>query len=150
MRGQNAVVSRGAVRIPPPASPAAAIPAGAQLKLPGISPFVTLTKDFYRVDTALMGPKVDATTWRLKIHGKGVTRPLTLSFEDLLGRELIERDAGLYRYVSACKWVQDIELTAFASYDPYWVKRGWAKQGSVKTEFRIDTTSPSPARRPAL
>lgn len=62
MRGQSAVASRGAVRIPPPASPAAAIPARAQLKIRGISLFVTPNKDFYRVDTALMVPKVDAST----------------------------------------------------------------------------------------
>ena len=33
---------------------------------------------------------------------------------------------GLYGYVSATKWLVDIELTTFDAYDPYWVQRGWA------------------------
>ncbi|WP_434091608.1 molybdopterin-dependent oxidoreductase, partial [Streptomyces anulatus] len=52
-------------------------------------------KAFYRVDTALVVPKADADTWRLRIHGRGVARPVTLTFEDLLRRELIERDITL-------------------------------------------------------
>lgn len=45
---------------------------------------------------------------------------------------------GLYGYVGACKWLVDIELTTFAAYDPYWVKRGWSKEAPVKTASRID------------
>ncbi|MFE9370576.1 molybdopterin-dependent oxidoreductase [Streptomyces sp. NPDC006711] len=237
-RGQGAVASRGRVVIPPPASAARPVPTGAVLHTPGISPFVTPTTDFYRVDTALVIPKVDATQWRMRIHGKGVSRPLTLTFQDLLGRPLIERDItlacvsnevggpyvgnarwigvplagllkeagvrppsrggpadqlvarsvdgmtigtpvedimdgrdamlavgmngeplpfvhgfpvrmvvpGLYGYVSACKWLQDLELTTFDAYDSYWVKRSWAKKAPIKTESRIDT--PKPFARP--
>ncbi|MFE2423300.1 molybdopterin-dependent oxidoreductase [Streptomyces hokutonensis] len=236
--GQNAVASRNKVVLPRPTSAAAAVPRGAQLRIPGISPFTTPNGDFYRVDTALVVPKVNATTWTLRIHGKGVTRPVTLSFGDLLRRELTERDItltcvsnevggpyvgnarwigvrladllaecgveppsaggpadqlvarsvdgmtigspvedvmdgrdallavgmngeplpfahgfpvrmvvpGLYGFVSACKWIKDIELTTFDSYDPYWVKRGWARRAPVKTESRIDT--PKPFARP--
>lgn len=238
-RGKDAVASRAAVNLPAPASPAAAVPAGARLRAPGISSFTTPNKDFYRVDTALVVPKVDATRWRLRIHGKGVTRPVTYTFQDLLARELIERDItltcvsnevggpyvgnarwigvrladllreagvrpprrggpadqlvarsvdgmtlgtpvddvmdgrdamlavgmngeplplvhgfpvrmivpGLYGYVSACKWIEDIELTTFADYDPYWVKRKWARKAPIKTQSRIDT--PKPFARPA-
>ncbi|MEH0846000.1 molybdopterin-dependent oxidoreductase [Micromonospora sp. CPCC 205711] len=46
---------------------------------------------------------------------------------------------GLYGYVSACKWVTELELTSFADFDAYWVPRGWAAQGPVKTQSRIDT-----------
>ncbi|HXP55652.1 MAG TPA: molybdopterin-dependent oxidoreductase, partial [Streptosporangiaceae bacterium] len=46
---------------------------------------------------------------------------------------------GLYGYVSACKWVVDMELTTYAAYDAYWSKRGWSAQATVKTESRIDT-----------
>jgi DMSO/TMAO reductase YedYZ molybdopterin-dependent catalytic subunit len=46
---------------------------------------------------------------------------------------------GLYGYVSACKWIVDIELTTFAAYDAYWVPRGYSAQAPVKTESRIDT-----------
>jgi len=50
---------------------------------------------------------------------------------------------GLYGYVSATKWLVDLELTTFAAFDPYWVKRGWAEQAPIKTESRIDTPRPS-------
>jgi DMSO/TMAO reductase YedYZ molybdopterin-dependent catalytic subunit len=45
---------------------------------------------------------------------------------------------GLYGYVGACKWIIDIEVTTFAAYDPYWVKRGWTAMAPVKTASRID------------
>ncbi|MFG2922847.1 molybdopterin-dependent oxidoreductase [Streptomyces sp. NPDC048305] len=226
--------ARGDITLPAPASPAPAIPRGAGLDIRGLSSFVTPNKDFYRVDTALTVPRVDAGSWRLRIHGKGVARPVTLGFQDLLARELIERDItltcvsnqvggpyvgtarwigvrladllreagvkppsrggpadqivarsvdgmtigtpvedvmdgrdallavgmngeplpfdhgfpvrmvvpGLYGYVSACKWIQDIELTTFDSYDAYWVKRDWAREAPIKTQARIDTPRP--------
>jgi DMSO/TMAO reductase YedYZ molybdopterin-dependent catalytic subunit len=49
---------------------------------------------------------------------------------------------GLYGYVSATKWLVDIELTTFAAYDPYWVQRGWAAQAPIKTMARIDAPRP--------
>ncbi|WP_395575676.1 molybdopterin-dependent oxidoreductase [Streptomyces sp. BK79] len=238
-QSQGAVASRDALILPKPASPAPAIPSGVQLKVPGITSFTTPNRAFYRVDTALSVPKVDAGTWRLRIHGKGVTRPRTFTFDQLLARPLIERgitmtcvsnevggpyvgnarwlgvpladvleeagvvppsrggkadqlvarsvdgmtlgspvedvmdgrDAmlavgmngeplpfdhgfpvrmlvpGLYGYVSACKWITDIELTTFDAYDPYWVKREWARKAPIKTQSRIDT--PKPFARPA-
>ncbi|MFF1379739.1 sulfite oxidase [Streptomyces sp. NPDC058308] len=233
-QGQQAVASRNAVTLPVPSSKAAPVPRGAALRINGISPFTTPNGDFYRVDTALVVPKVDATRWRLRIHGQGVGREVRLSFDDLLGMPLIERDItltcvsnevggpyagnarwtgvrlrdllercgvkppskggsadqlvarsvdgmtigtpveavmdgrdamlavgmngqplpfehgfpvrmvvpGLYGYVSACKWIQDIELTTFDAYDSYWVKRGWAQRAPVKTQSRIDTLKP--------
>ncbi|MFE1832570.1 molybdopterin-dependent oxidoreductase [Streptomyces sviceus] len=236
--GRDAVASRAAVVLPRPASPAPAVPRGAGLRIPGASPFVTPNGAFYRVDTALVVPKVDATSWRLRLHGRGVARPVVLSYDDLLRRELVERDItltcvsnevggsyvgnarwigvrladllaecgvrppseggpadqlvarsvdgmtigspvedlmdgrdallalgmngeplpfahgfpvrmvvpGLYGFVSACKWIKDIELTTFDSYDPYWVKRGWAREAPIKTQSRIDT--PKPFARP--
>lgn len=237
-RGQDAIASRAEVVLPSPGSPAQPVPRRAGLRAPGISSFITPNADFYRVDTALVVPKVDANSWRLRIHGKGVRRPRTYSFDDLLRRELIERDItltcvsnevggpyvgnarwigvrlvdllaecgikppsrggpadqlvsrsvdgmtigspvedvmdgrdamlalgmngeplpfdhgfpvrmvvpGLYGFVSACKWIEDIELTTFDSYDPYWVKRGWARRAPIKTASRIDT--PKPFARP--
>ena len=50
---------------------------------------------------------------------------------------------GLYGYVSATKWLVDIELTTFGAYDAYWVRRGWAQQAPIKTESRIDTPKQS-------
>ncbi len=45
---------------------------------------------------------------------------------------------GLYGYVSACKWIVDIEVTTYAANHAYWVPRGWSPQAPVKTESRID------------
>jgi DMSO/TMAO reductase YedYZ molybdopterin-dependent catalytic subunit len=49
--------------------------------------------------------------------------------------------AGLYGYVSATKWISEIELTRWDDFDAYWVPRGWAKEAPVKTQSRIDTPS---------
>ncbi|WP_442806431.1 molybdopterin-dependent oxidoreductase [Streptomyces sp. NBC_01317] len=230
----KAAATREDIVLPRPASPARPVPAGADLRIPGLSSFTTPNKDFYRVDTALVVPRVDASAWRLRIHGTGVTRPLTVGFDDLLRRELIERDItltcvsnevggpyvgnarwigvrladllreagvrppsdggpadqlvarsvdgmtigspvetvmdgrdamlalgmngeplpfahgfpvrmlvpGLYGYVSACKWIQDLELTTFDAYDAYWVKRTWSREAPIKTQSRIDTPRP--------
>ncbi|MEU9321419.1 molybdopterin-dependent oxidoreductase [Streptomyces sp. NPDC048295] len=238
-QGRGAVASRNSLVLPAPASPAPAVPADVQLKVAGISLLTTPNSNFYRVDTALTVPKVDADTWRLRIHGRGVTRPRTYRLDQLLARPLIERDItltcvsnevggpyigtarwlgvpladlleetgvrapsrggkadqlvarsvdgmtlgspvedvmdgrdamlavgmngeplpfahgfpvrmlvpGLYGYVSACKWITDIELTTFDAYDPYWVKRKWARKAPIKTQARIDT--PKPFARPA-
>jgi DMSO/TMAO reductase YedYZ molybdopterin-dependent catalytic subunit len=45
---------------------------------------------------------------------------------------------GLYGYVSATKWVVDMELTTFGAFDAFWVRQGWSQQGPIKTESRID------------
>lgn len=50
---------------------------------------------------------------------------------------------GLYGYVSATKWVSDWELTTFADFDAYWIRRGWAAKAPIKLQSRIDT----PTRR---
>jgi DMSO/TMAO reductase YedYZ molybdopterin-dependent catalytic subunit len=47
---------------------------------------------------------------------------------------------GLYGYVSATKWLTEIELTDWG-YDAYWIKRGWSKEGPILTQSRIDTIS---------
>jgi DMSO/TMAO reductase YedYZ molybdopterin-dependent catalytic subunit len=50
---------------------------------------------------------------------------------------------GLYGYVSACKWVTDINVTRFADAQAYWVPRGWSQQAPIKTESRIDVPNGS-------
>jgi DMSO/TMAO reductase YedYZ molybdopterin-dependent catalytic subunit len=45
---------------------------------------------------------------------------------------------GLYGYVSATKWLDEIELTTWDAFDGYWVPKGWAKAGTIKTQSRID------------
>jgi len=46
--------------------------------------------------------------------------------------------AGLYGYVSAVKWIDEIRLTTWDGFDGYWVPRGWSKEGPMKTQSRID------------
>jgi DMSO/TMAO reductase YedYZ molybdopterin-dependent catalytic subunit len=212
------------LRIPKPAVTTQALPPGVNLDIPGISPFVTSNTSFYRVDTALVLPQVDPSSWQLRIHGM-VNREITLTFDELLKRPLIEdyvtlccvsnpvdgpyignakwlgaslasvlreagikagadqlmctsadgftsgtpvqtvmdgRDAllavamngqplpiahgfparmvvpGLYGYVSATKWVTDINVTTFAGNYAFWAQRGWSQQAPIKTECRID------------
>ncbi|WP_104107843.1 molybdopterin-dependent oxidoreductase [Nocardioides sp. 616] len=45
---------------------------------------------------------------------------------------------GLYGYVSACKWVVDLEVTRFADVTAFWTERGWAERGPVKLSSRVD------------
>lgn len=217
--------ARDAVSLPAPASPAPAVPAGADVGASGLASYVTGNDDFYRIDTALVVPRVDPRTWQLRVHGR-VRRSLTLTFDDLLRRPMVERyvtlacvsnevggdlignarwlgvpvkglleeaeplpgadqvvarstdgwtcgtptaalldgrDAllavgmngeplplehgfpvrmvvpGLYGYVSACKWITELELSRFQDFDAYWVPRGWARQAPIKTQSRIDT-----------
>ncbi|MGW1765626.1 molybdopterin-dependent oxidoreductase [Streptomyces sp. NPDC002073] len=91
----EAEADRSALRLPPPASPAEPVPPGADLRIRQLSPFITPNRDFYRVDTALVVPKTRASDWSLTLHGEGVARPLTLDYDALLRRELIERDITL-------------------------------------------------------
>jgi DMSO/TMAO reductase YedYZ molybdopterin-dependent catalytic subunit len=229
LRRSQATASRAAVRIPAPSSPARPLPAGADLHVPGLTPFVTSNDRFYRVDTTLFVPSVAAQSWALHISGM-VDRPITLTYAELLQRPLIERDVtltcvsnqvggryagnarwigaplkalleeagvhpganqivsrsvdgftvgtptavamdgrdsmlavamngqplplehgfpvrmivpGLYGYVSATKWIQEIELSTFQAFDAYWIRRGWAQQAPIKTESRIDTPNGS-------
>ncbi|MEE9414751.1 MAG: molybdopterin-dependent oxidoreductase [Acidimicrobiales bacterium] len=46
--------------------------------------------------------------------------------------------AGIYGYVSATKWIEEINLTRWEDFDGYWIPRGWSKEGPVKTQSRID------------
>jgi DMSO/TMAO reductase YedYZ molybdopterin-dependent catalytic subunit len=45
---------------------------------------------------------------------------------------------GLYGYVSACKWVVDMEVSRFDEISAFWTDKGWAEQGPVKMSSRID------------
>lgn len=54
---------------------------------------------------------------------------------------------GLYGYVSACKWIVELEATTFDSYQAYWVQGGWASRGPIKLASRIDRPAGSEAVR---
>ncbi|MFI5777856.1 molybdopterin-dependent oxidoreductase [Nocardia sp. NPDC051570] len=224
-RTRNVAPERAALRLPVPNSPAPPIDPAADLRIPGLTPFLTDNGDFYRIDTALFVPQVSADTWSLRIHGM-VDREIRLSYADLAARPAVERvvtlmcvsnpvggdlignarwlgyrladliaeagphpdadmvlsrstdgftagsplatlvdgrDAllaigmngqplpvehgyparlvvpGLYGYVSATKWVTEIEITRFDRAQAYWTKRGWSAYGPIKTGTRIDT-----------
>lgn len=234
VRRMSASASRAAVRMPHPFSSASPVPSGADLHIPGLSSFITPNDRFYRVDTALVVPAVDADGWQLRIHGM-VEQEMTLDYEQLTARPTIERDVtlacvsnevggeyvgnarwvgvplaplleeagvlpgadqlvsrssdgwtagtptaavmdgrdamlavsmngeplplehgfpvrmvvpGLYGYVSATKWLVDLELTTFDAFDPYWIERGWSKQAPIKTQSRIDTPRASAKLQP--
>ncbi|CAH0242296.1 Protein-methionine-sulfoxide reductase catalytic subunit MsrP [Arthrobacter sp. Bi83] len=220
----NVAQARGSLRLPAPAKVALAVPAGVQSATPGVTPWLTPNGDFYRIDTALSVPEINADEWELRVHGL-VEQEVRLTFQDLLDAELIEshvtltcvsnpvggnlagnakwlglplrevlkrarpkdgadmvlstsidgfsastplevlqddRDAmlaigmngeplplehgypvrmvvpGLYGFVSATKWVVDLEVTRFADNRAYWTQRGWSERGPIKTMARVE------------
>ena len=91
----EAVAQRAKLLLPKARKPLAPIPATAEVtELAAVTPFITPNKDFYRIDTALVVPKVDVGSWKLTIDGM-VEKELSYSYEDLLNRELVERDITL-------------------------------------------------------
>jgi DMSO/TMAO reductase YedYZ molybdopterin-dependent catalytic subunit len=200
-------------------------PPGTDFRLDGLTPIVVPNANFYRIDTSLTVPRLDAATWSVRIHGM-VDREVTLSYADLQqmaqseqfvtiacvsnevgGRlvgnalwsgprlgpilqmagvqegatQLVGRSfdgwtagfptshlagaggeaiialqmnreplpaahgyparlivPGLFGYVSATKWLTEIELTTLEEFDAYWVPRGWAKEAPILTQSRID------------
>ena len=86
--------SRAQVRLPAAAVPAPAVPAGTELRIPGLTPFFTPNASFYRVDTDLVLPQVAPESWTLRIDGM-VGRELELSFAELLKMPLTETDITL-------------------------------------------------------
>ncbi len=45
---------------------------------------------------------------------------------------------GLYGFVSATKWLAELNVTTFKDEQAYWLKRDWAKEAPIKTFSRID------------
>jgi len=211
--------------IPAAVDPAPTLPHGVQLDVPGISPVTTPNRSFYRIDTSLLTPHVDAASWKLSFTGM-VDHPFDITYAELLAmplyeqyvtiacvsnevggdlvgnalwrgvrlRELLDRAGvqagasqvvgrsvdgwtagfptswldkpgrealvvvamngdplpaehgyparlivpGLYGYVSATKWLTEIELTTLRAFDAYWVPLGWAKEAPILTQSRID------------
>jgi DMSO/TMAO reductase YedYZ molybdopterin-dependent catalytic subunit len=80
--------SRSQVALPTPADIQPAV--DVDLKIDGITPFVTDNADFYRVDTAFVVPRVTTDDWLLHIHGM-VDKEITLSYADLIAMPSIER-----------------------------------------------------------
>jgi len=225
---RGADTSRAAVKLPSPAA-SATLPPGVEVGVPGVIPFRVPNPDFYRIDTALVVPRLTTQDWKLRIHGM-VDREITVDYASLSAGALVERDVtlccvsnevggdlignarwlglpigpllqqagphpdadmvlstsvdgwtagtplpvltdgrdallaiamngeplpiehgfpvrmvvpGLYGYVSATKWVVDLEVTRFDKAQGYWTPRGWSALGPVKTESRIDVPQDS-------
>ena len=75
-------------------APMTPLPTDETLNIAGLSPFYTPDSTFYRVDTALVVPQVAAATWQLRIHGM-VDKPVTLTFDQLIQRPMVEHDVTL-------------------------------------------------------
>ena len=211
--------------IPAAIDPVTPLSAGAELAVPGISQLITPNRSFYRIDTTLLTPHIDAATWELSFSGM-VDRPFKITYPELLAmplheqyvtiacvsnevggdlvgnalwrgvrlRELLDRAGvqagasqvvgrsvdgwtsgfptawldepgrealvvvamngdplpaehgyparlivpGLYGYVSATKWLVNVDLTTLQAFDAYWVPLGWAKEAPILTQSRID------------
>ncbi len=54
---------------------------------------------------------------------------------------------GLYGFVSATKWLVDLEVTRFEDFTAYWTDRGWSARGPVKTQSRIEVPRPGASVR---
>jgi DMSO/TMAO reductase YedYZ molybdopterin-dependent catalytic subunit len=65
-----------------------------QSATPGVTPWLTPGKDFYRIDTALSVPEIKAEEWELRVHGL-VEEEVRLTFQDLLDADLIESHVTL-------------------------------------------------------
>jgi DMSO/TMAO reductase YedYZ molybdopterin-dependent catalytic subunit len=220
--------------LPPPSVVAPPIASASDLAgtTPGLTPIVVPNDQFYRIDTALLVPSVDVSTWTLRIHGL-VERETTLTWDELLALPMFEQYVtiacvsnevggnlvgnakwtgvrlrevldiagvsssasqlvgrsvdgftagmptawvmdpgrepmiavqmndeplpprhgyparliipGLYGYVSATKWLSELELTTLDGFDGYWIPLGWAKEAPILTQSRIDTPRSSVA-----
>ena len=224
LRHPTGVVSTN--RLPPALQPAPDPAQDQSYAIAGITPLVVPNDDFYRIDTALLVPQVDAETWSLSMTGM-IDRPQSFRYDELLEMPLFEQYVtiacvsnqigehlvgntvwtgvrlkellamagvqagatqivgrsvdgftvgfptdwamadgrepmvavgmgreplpaehgfparlivpGLYGYVSATKWLSEIELTTREAVDGYWVPLGWAKDAPILTQSRIDT-----------
>ena len=211
--------------LPRPAVTVAPLTPAQSLHVPGITPIVVPNDDFYRIDTALLPPHVDAAGWSMRVSGM-VDHPLAFTYSDLETMPLFEQyvtiqcvsnevggdlvgnakwtgvhlrdvlaaagvqqgatqlvgrsvdgftagfptahamdpardpmivlamnDAplpvlhgyparlivpGLYGYVSATKWLSEIQMTTLEAFDGYWIPLGWSKLGPILTQSRID------------
>ena len=223
----SAVASRVSALLPLPVSAAPALPAGVQAPISGIQPFVTPNANFYRLDTAVIVPQVQASDWSLSFSGM-VRRPYTITYDELLAMPMVERDItimcvsnpiggnyignarwlgtplmplleragidaaadqifstsvdgwtcstplaglaerepllvvgmngeplpidhgfpvrmvipGLYGFISATKWVTQIEAATYADMPAYWTVRGWATDAPVLTGSKVEQPNP--------
>ena len=95
---KNVSVAQQAVRFPRAAVKAPPLPAGVNLPIPGISPFITPNGQFYRVDTALVVPQVDPSELAAAHPRHGGAR----DHHQLRRAAAPAADRGLHHPVPAC------------------------------------------------
>ena len=88
LAGEDVIAAVKNIRIPRPFR-RRALPAIQPFEVSGVAEYVTPTSEFYRIDTSLRTPNVDASTWRLKIRGL-VDTPFEISYAELLAMPSIE------------------------------------------------------------
>lgn len=91
---KRAVAGRGEVVLPGAAEPLPAVPEAAELGVEGLTPVIVPNEDFYRIDTAFAVPSVNIKEWTTEILGR-VDRPYKLTYSDLMGMRMVERDVTL-------------------------------------------------------
>ena len=90
----------------------AALPADVEVDVDGVPPFITPNDDFYRIDTALEVPQLSTSNYTLTVKGL-VDNEITLTWQDLLNRPMIERDVTLTcvsnnvggHYIGNARWI---------------------------------------------
>lgn len=113
--GSDEASVRSGAKLPaaPRSGPGAAPPVGPGASVGrGVEPFLTPNDSFYRIDTAFITPRIELESWRLTIDGK-VDRPLSLRWEDLLERDVVERVVTLAcvsnevggDYIGTARWL---------------------------------------------
>jgi DMSO/TMAO reductase YedYZ molybdopterin-dependent catalytic subunit len=98
---------------------------------PGADAVKQTSKDGWTCGTPIQA-LTDGRNAMLAVAMNGVPLPLEHGFPV---RMIVP---GLYGYVSATKWVVDLEVTTFDRFSAYWTDRGWSEKGPVKTESRIE------------
>lgn len=94
LRARSTVeAERAATKLPPPGT---TVPrsAGNSFDVPGLTPYLVPNDDFYRIDTALTTPQVEAASWRLSVEGH-VDNPFELTYDELLDMETVETPVTL-------------------------------------------------------
>jgi DMSO/TMAO reductase YedYZ molybdopterin-dependent catalytic subunit len=95
MAGSRAAdAARALFTLPAPATPGTPIPTGASFDIDGLAPIITPNADFYRIDTALSVPRIDPSTWTLRISGL-VENEVEIDFAELLALPLEESTTTL-------------------------------------------------------
>lgn len=84
-----ATASREAIAREPARATRISVPAGADLRISGATPFIVPNDDFYRIDTAIVVPRVNADEWRLRVTGM-VERELEIDWNALQDKPMRE------------------------------------------------------------